>query len=108
MAGRPPLEVARTEKIEVRLTAEEKETLRMGAERMKISVSEYIRMVALDTAKTVQEGGSKQEVLESFAGTASAFISRVPDKGIHITFVMDEESGTAIAELNKENDEEET
>ena len=84
------MDVKKTEKLEVRMTSEEKESPRLASERLGVTISEFIRMVAMNTARTLQAGGSVEDVLESFGGSVTAVVSRIPDVTPYVYEMSDE------------------
>lgn len=82
MARTPEKDVARTETIYVRMTAAEKEKVRKAAERVDMSISDFVRKAILTYAQpvAVYSGGDFHELAETAAGTATYMAKRLePD-----------------------------
>lgn len=73
-------DVGKSEKVEVRLTAEEKLYFLAAAERLDMTISDFVRFLCLPYARDVAESGTvtsfKENISGTAAGTADYFAAR--------------------------------
>ena len=78
--GRPPTPNPKTDKLEIRLTPEEKATLKRAADKLGFDggITEFVRDFMLGFATTLEAKGYTREVAENKLTSASAdLIDRV-------------------------------
>lgn len=68
--------IIKSEILNIRLTSEEKLMVQLAAEKLGMTITDFVRLMAVNNAKTIA-GGKVEEVLTSFGGTATEVASRL-------------------------------
>ena len=69
-------DVIKTEKVEVRLNAEEKQAFLLAAEILDMTISDFVRFWCLPAARQIAAGAPVEQVRASSVGTADYMTAR--------------------------------
>jgi len=69
----------KNQRIDLRISAEEKKLIQEAAKILDMSMAEFVREMALNVASATVLKQDRNEVLSAFSATATEIISRVPE-----------------------------